>query len=159
MFVPQKFQEGEKTDYGHCRLYYLGLVAVASVHNAFWYACNCYLLYLFRLNEPRYATLPNIMVCNIAILNIVLLSYLFYLWWVKLIVKNMNRTRALNFSHFNNVGGGSRANLVSLSHVKLGGIPNRTVYLLKRNIIFAFSHGKFVVMGLFDFGGTFNFRC
>ena len=99
------------------------------------------------------------MVCNIAILNIVLLSYLFYLWWEKLIVKNINRTRALNFSHFNNLGGGGRANLVSLSHVKLGGIPNRTVYLLKRNIIFAFSHGKFVVMGLFDFGGTFNFRC
>lgn len=46
------------------------------------------------------------MVCNIAILNIVLLSYLFYLWWEKLIVKNMNRTRALNFSHFNNLGGG-----------------------------------------------------
>lgn len=46
------------------------------------------------------------MVCNIAILNIVLLSYLFYLWWVKLIVKNMNRTRALNFGHFNNLGEG-----------------------------------------------------
>lgn len=75
----------------------------------------------------------------------------------------MNRTRALNFSHFNNLGegGGGRANLVFLSHVKLGGIgiPNRTVYLLKRNIIFAFSRGKFVVMGLFDFGATFNFRC
>ena len=100
------------------------------------------------------------MVCNIAILNIVLLSYLFYSWWEKLIVKNMNITRALNFSHFNNLGGGGgRANLVFLSHVKLGGIPNRTVYLLKRNIIFAFSHGKFVVMGLFDFGATFNFRC